>query len=113
MLGLWVLLEDMTAEGIGIIGCSQRDGIVVIRCTDNRERLCHQPGGIVGIFHREFRLGGISRHELRQIDGGDTRMMLGDRHGDGDMLRSRKDGQVVLFTIGEVGTTDGHLTDKE
>ena len=112
-LGLWVLFEDMTTETIGIIGSRQGDGVIIIGGTYDRECLGHQPGRLVGIFHRELRLGGISWYELRQIDGGDTRMMLGDRHGEGDMLSSRQDGQVMLFTIGEVCSTDSHLTDEK
>ena len=103
----------MTTETVGIIGRSQGDGVIVVRGAHHREGLCHQPGRLVGIFHRELRLGGISRHELRQINRGDSRMMLGDRHGEGDMLSSRQDGQVMLFTIGEVCSTDSHLTDEK
>ena len=84
-LGLWVLFEDMTTEAISIIGSRQGDGVIIIGGTYDRECLGHQPGRLVGIFHREFRLGGISRHEFRQIDRGDTRMMLGDGYGDRDM----------------------------
>ena len=84
-LGLWVLFEDMTTEAISIIGSRQGDGVIIIGGTYDRECLGHQPGRLVGIFHREFRLGGIGRHEFRQIDRGDTRMMLGDGYGDRDM----------------------------
>ena len=112
-LGLWVLRQDMTTETIGIIGRRQGDGIVVVRSAHYGKGLSHQPGRLVGIFHREFRLGGIGRYELRQINGGDTRMMLGDGYGDRDMRCRRQDRQIVLFAIGEVGTADNHLTDQK
>ena len=84
-LGLWILCQDMTAEAVGIIGSRQGNGVIIVGGAYDGERLGHQPGRLVGIFHREFRLGGISRHEFRQIDRGDTRMMLGDGYGDRDM----------------------------
>ena len=81
-LHLRILVDDELTDAVGIVGSHLRDSIIIMRLTDSRQGLNHQPCGVVGIFYGQFlvrhRLFVCTREERRQVDGLRTRLYLGE-----------------------------------
>ena len=110
------MLLDMGGDGIGVDGRHQRDGILLIRIADRRQRLDHQPTRIVGIFHghlcilcflRLFAL--LVQEEPAQVETLLARLVQGDRQGIHHGFSVAQDRQIVLFTIAVAITGSHHL----
>ena len=106
-------MEDIASERVGIEGGGLRDGVIVAGRAYGRQGLDHQPSGLVGVFEGELAALGISRDKRGQIDRCRTRLVLGDGHRHRHAFLTGQKRQIVLFAIGEILATDGHLTDKE
>ena len=78
----------MGGDGIGVDGRHQRDGILLIRIADSRQRLHHQPTRIVGIldgylclFSALRLLALLVQEEFTQVEALLALLMQGDRQG--------------------------------
>ena len=56
------------------------------RLSQGRQRLHHEPCGIVGVFYRQFLLAGALREELGEVNGLDARLVLRIGNGLGDVF---------------------------
>ena len=103
----------MLADTVGIERGRLTDGTVVVRLADGGQGLNHQPGRVVGIFHRELTLRHTSREQLRQVDSLRARLVLRKRYGDGNTFTVGQDGQVVLLAVAEAVASGHHLGYKQ
>ena len=119
-LCLRVLADDVAADGVGIKRCRLTDGAVVVGVANGRQRLDHEPDGVVGILDGEAcrlrvgRLLAVGLGEERcEVDFLGARRNLREGHGDGDVLAVGQDGQVVLLAVTEVSSADGDLCNEQ
>ena len=110
------MLLDMGGDGIGVDGRHQRDGILLIRIADRRQRLDHQPTWIVGIFHGHLcilcslrLLALLVQEKFAQVEVLLTLLMQGDRQGVHHEFTVAQNRQVMLFTIAVAITGSHHL----
>ena len=110
------MLLDMGGDGIGVDGRHQRDGILLIRIADRRQRLDHQPTWIVGIFHSHLcilcslrLLALLVQKELAQVETLLALLMQGDRQGIHNELTVAQHRQIVLFAVAVARSGSHHL----
>ena len=112
-LHLWTLLQQRQGEGIGVVGSGLVDGTVFPGLSYRRQRLHHEPCGIVSIFQGQLLLGSACWEQLRQVNGLHTRLVLGIGHCSGHKFAVGQNGKIVLFTIRETIARSRYLTDKQ